>query len=199
MRPADLMNLNEAAAAVGRSAKTLRGWASSGRVTRWREVEGDPSSRVLVSLAEVLLAAAALAPTPGPVALPLPLPATPPPSPSTPSTPSTPATPSPGDGVPDLRGELAVVRAEVVALRAALAAAREVGEARATAAREVAAAHEQALAAERARCGELVATVADLRDRLDRAEAAVVEARAELTATRAGRSWWQRLIGGPVQ
>lgn len=193
-RPADLMNLNEAAAAVGRSAKTLRGWASSGRVTRWREVEGDPSSRVLVSLAEVLLVAAALAPTPGPVALPLP--ATPPPSPSTPSTP---ATPSPGDGVPDLRGELAVVRAEVVALRAALAAAREVGEARATAAREVAAAHDQALAAERARCGELVATVADLRDRLDRAEAAVVEARAELTATRAGRSWWHRLIGGPVQ
>lgn len=192
-RPADLVPLADAAAAVGRAPKTVRTWASAGRVGRWREVEGEPGSRVLVSLGEVMLAAAALAeagPASGPVVAP--------PPPAGPAAPSSPAVAPVAAGAPD--AELAALRAEVGALRAALAATREVAEARAEAARRVGEALDLALVAERARSAELVATVADLRERLDRAEAAATGARAELGAAlaAAGRPWWRRLLAGPV-
>jgi hypothetical protein len=197
-RPADLVPLADAAAAVGRAPKTVRSWASAGRVGRWREVEGEPGSRVLVSLGEVVLAAAALAeagPASGPVVS----------APAGPAAPSSPAVaPVAAAGAPVAAGapdaELAALRAEVGALRAALAATREVAEARADAARRVGEALDLALVAERARSAELVATVADLRERLDRAEAAATGARAELGAAlaAAGRPWWRRLLAGPV-
>jgi hypothetical protein len=199
-RPADLVPLADAAAAVGRAPKTLRTWASAGRVGRWREVEGEPGSRVLVSLGEVMLAAAALAeagPASGPVVAP--------PPPAGPAAPSSPAVaPVAAAGAPVAGGaaeaELVALRGEVGALRAALAATREVAEARAEAARRVGEALDLALVAERARSAELVATVADLRERLDRAEAAATGARAELGAAlaAAGRPWWRRLLAGPV-
>ncbi len=193
-RPADLVPLADAAAAVGRAPKTVRSWASAGRVGRWREVEGEPGSRVLVSLGEVVLAAAALAeagPVSGPVVAP--------PSPADPAAPVEAPAPASPAGAP-LDAELAALRAEVGALRAALAATREVAEARAEAARRVGEALDLALVAERARSAELVATVADLRERLDRAEAAATGARAELGAAlaAAGRPWWRRLLAGPV-
>jgi hypothetical protein len=196
-RPADLVPLADAARAVGRAPKTVRSWASAGRVGRWRDDDADPSSRVLVSLGEVMLAAAALAeagPASGPVVAP-------PPSagPAAPSSSAVAPVAAAGAG-PPTDGELVALRGEVAALRAALAAGREVGEARAEAARRVEAALDLALVAERARSAELASTVADLRERLDRAEAAAAGARAELDALRAagGRSWWSRLLGGPV-
>ena len=199
-RPADLVPLADAAAAVGRAPKTVRSWASAGRVGRWREDDAEPSSRVLVSLGEVMLAAAALAeagPASGPVVAP--------PPPAGPAAPSSPAVaPVAAAGAPVAAGapdaELAALRAEVGALRAALAATREVAEARAEAARRVGEALDLALVAERARSAELVATVADLRERLDRAEAAATGARAELAAAlvAGGRPWWRRLLAGPV-
>jgi hypothetical protein len=191
-RPADLVPLADAAAAVGRAPKTLRSWASAGRVGRWRADDADPSSRVLVSLAEVLLVAAALAeagPVSGPVVAP----------PSSPAVALVAAA-----GAPVVRvaaeAELVALRGEVAALRAALAATREVAEARGEAARRVEAALDLALVAERARSGELASTVADLRDRLDRAEAVAAGARAELAAAlvAGGRPWWRRLLAGPV-
>jgi hypothetical protein len=199
-RPADLVPLADAARAVGRAPKTVRSWASAGRVGRWREDDADPSSRVLVSLGEVLLAAAALAeagPVSGPVVAP-----PPPTGPAAPSSSAVAPVAAAGAPVagPPTDGELVALRGEVAALRAALAAGREVGEARAEAARRVEAALDLALVAERARSAELASTVADLRERLDRAEAAAAGARAELDALRAagGRSWWSRLLGGPV-
>jgi hypothetical protein len=196
-RPADLVPLADAAAAVGRAPKTVRSWASAGRVGRWREDDAEPSSRVLVSLAEVLLAAAALAeagPVPGPVVAPPPTA-----GPAAPSSPAVALVAAAGVA-PPTDGELVALRGEVAALRAALAATREVAEARGEAARRVEAALDLALVAERARSGELASTVGDLRDRLDRAEAVAAGARAELDALRAagGRSWWSRLLGGPV-
>ena len=190
-RPADLVPLADAAAAVGRAPKTVRSWASAGRVGRWREVEGEPGSRVLVSLGEVMLAAAALAEA-GPISGPV---VSAPAGPAAPVEAPAPAAPA---GAPD--AELAALRAEAAALRAALAATREVAEARADAARRVGEALDLALVAERARSAELVATVADLRERLDRAEAAATGARAELGAAlaAAGRPWWRRLLAGPV-
>lgn len=199
-RPADLVPLADAAAAVGRAPKTVRSWASAGRVGRWREDDAEPSSRVLVSLAEVLLAAAALAeagPVSGPVVAP--------PRPAGPAAPSSPAVgPVAAAGAPVAGGaaeaELVALRGEVGALRAALAATREVAEARGEAARRVEAALDLALVAERARSAELASTVGDLRDRLDRAEAAAAGARAELAAAlvAGGRPWWRRLLAGPV-
>ncbi len=87
------------------------------------------------------------------------------------------------DGAPVAGGaldaELVALRGEVGALRAALAATREVAEARGEAARRVEAALDLALVAEHPRSAELVATVADLRDRLAEALRDLPDAPAE--------------------
>ena len=57
-RPDDLVVLKEAAVLVGRSVNTMRLWVRNGELTGWREIEGDPNSRLLLSRQEVLLLAA---------------------------------------------------------------------------------------------------------------------------------------------
>lgn len=58
MRPDDRLSLKEAAVVVGRSVSTLRAWIRAGELEGYREVEGDPNSRVQVSRQELLALAA---------------------------------------------------------------------------------------------------------------------------------------------
>ena len=57
-RPDDLLPLKEAAVVVGRSMSTVRLWVRNEELAGWREVEGDPNSRLLISRQEILLLAA---------------------------------------------------------------------------------------------------------------------------------------------
>ena len=189
-RPADLVAVKEAAALVDRSPSSVRAWLRSGKLTKHRETPGNPSSRAMVSRAE-LMAYAAVQLDPAPAR---------PPGGARPEPPASVApAAAPADDL-GLRVELARLRAELDGTRAVLEATR---------------AHVATLEASAATVGDLVASARaegrelarvaeeharDLRTDLDRMREERDAARAEAAAlkTYAGLPWWRRMVTGPT-
>lgn len=192
IEPEDLIGLAEAATVAERTSATVRRWVRSGALTRY---EGAPASHggspvVLVSREELLGYLAETSQKPRTQAKPSPIQAPPV------TQVSTGETAQPSDLIiADLRAQLALagMRAELAKTAAALEAERttvsRLQNDLAQMKTDLAEARDELTASEsRARA---------LADQLRQADvrAAIAEQRA---AFEAGRSWWRRLIGGPV-
>jgi hypothetical protein len=184
--------VKEAAALVDRSPSSVRAWLRSGKLTKHRETPGNPSSRAMVSRAE-LMAYAAVQLDPAPAR---------PPGGARPEPPASVA-PAPADDL-GLRVEIARLRAELDGTRAVLEATRaHVATLEAGADRADARAVElvnAATAEATARANAAERRAEELRADLEHARAELAGARAEAATLRtaAGLPWWRKLLGGPA-
>ena len=174
-RPEDLISLKEAAAIVGRSVSTLRGWIRTGELQGYRELGEDPNSRLLVSRQELLALAARSKPVhPGG-------------SRSEEDRSDSPDVSFPG-------GEKKAARpAEERWMLATLTAERE-------GLRAVVEAQKLTIAALEARCRDLEAHMHSERLRAGEHQDRLVAAEAELQALRGWQRlpWYRRLLGAPA-
>ncbi len=188
-RPDDLIPTREAAALVDRSQSTIRAWLRAGKLTKHREQPGQPSSRALVSRAELLcFAAGELDPNPPRAGS---APAAPASSPLVVDTPN-------GEGA---AVELAQLRAELAGSRAVLEATRAHVASLEAQLRSVGDRVEAQLQAERRRADLMETRALELRADLQLERERLQAACAERDALRAqqGIGWLRRLLPGPVR